>query len=91
VNRKSAPFENLRRCQRCAWILVIALVLLVIAIPLALWRQLWKAQGGPASAPTVFYIALGAAAAFAVLGGVIYVVSRIALSRSIADAKGAEP
>jgi hypothetical protein len=90
VKLKSEPVENVRRCRRRAWILVIALVLLVIAIPLALWRHLWTTQGGPASAPTIFYIALGAAAAFAVLCGGMYVVSRIALSRSIANAKGAE-
>lgn len=90
VSIRSGPIENVRRCRRHGLSLAIALSLLVVAIPLALWEQLWNAHGGPASAPTVFYAALGGTFVSAVVTGLRYVFARNALSTSIADAKGSD-
>lgn len=90
VDIRSAPMLNVRRCRRLGRILAGALAALVVAAPLALWGPLWDADGGPAAAPVVFYSALGATGALAIILGGFYISARSALSTSIADANGAD-
>lgn len=82
--------DNVHRCRRLAVGLAVTLGLLVIAIPLAAWEQVWQAHGGPASAPTLFYTVLAATCLAAAVVALLYLSARNALSKSIADAKGSD-